>query len=77
MIGRAQIVTRVNWLLLTILKLDTRHYTQKVFYALYIRPNDADNRHLIYRLSTDQILVTKEYRLVPISDDLFEAMNPI
>ena len=47
----------------------------RVFYALYIRPNDVDNRHLIYRLSTDQILVTKEYQSVPVSDDLFEAMN--
>ena len=25
----------------------------RVFYALYIGPNDVDNRHLIHRLSTD------------------------
>ena len=33
----------------------------RVFYALYIKLNEIGNRHLIYRLSTDQILVTKEY----------------
>ena len=30
----------------------------RLFYALYIRPNDNDNGHLLYRLYTDQILVT-------------------
>ena len=29
----------------------------------------------MYGLSTDQILVTKEYQSIPISDYLFEAMN--
>ena len=47
----------------------------RVFYALYIRPNDVDNGHLIYRLSIDQISVNKEFQLVPVSDGLFEAMN--
>ena len=46
-----------------------------VIYILYIRPNDIDNGHLIYRLSTDQILVTKEYQSVPVSDDLIEGIK--
>ena len=33
----------------------------RVFYALYIKPSDNGNGYLIYRLSTDQILVTNEY----------------
>ena len=33
----------------------------RVFYALYVRPNDNGNRHLMYRLSTSQIVVTKDY----------------
>ena len=47
----------------------------RVFYALYIKPNDISNGHLIYRISTDQILVRKEYQSVPVSDDLIEAIN--
>lgn len=48
-----------------------------VFYALYIRPNDIGNGHLIYRLSIDQILVTKEYRSVHVSEDLIEAISEV
>ena len=46
-----------------------------IFHALYIRPNDVDNWHPLYILSTDQIIVTKEYQSVPVSNDLFETMN--
>ena len=38
----------------------------RVFYALYIKQNDIGNGYLIYRLSTDQILVTKKYQSVHI-----------
>ena len=31
---------------------------QRPFYALYIVPNDSGNGHLIFKLSTKQILVT-------------------
>ena len=47
----------------------------KVFYALYIEPNGDNNYHLIYKLSTDQILVTIKYQLVPIPEDLIETAN--
>ena len=30
---------------------------------------------MIYRLSTDQILVTKKYQSVPVPEDLIEAIN--
>ena len=42
---------------------------------MYVRPNDDGNGHLIYRLSTDQILVTKEYQSVPVPEDLIEAIS--
>ena len=37
----------------------------RIFCALYIGPNDDSNGYLIYKLSTDQILVT--YNQIPIS----------
>ena len=42
---------------------------------MYVRPNDDDNGHLIYRLSTDHILVTKEYQSVPVPEDLIKAIS--
>ena len=56
-------------------KVGSKTLYPRILYALYIRPNDIGNGHLIYRLSTDQILVTKEYQSVPVSDDLIEAIN--
>ena len=56
-------------------KVGNRTLCQRVFYALYLRPNDDGNGHLIYRLSTDHILVTKEYQSVPVSEDLIEATS--
>ena len=47
----------------------------RIFYALYIRPNDDGSGHLIYRLSTDQILVTKDCQSVPVPEDLIEAIS--
>ena len=46
-----------------------------MFYALYIKPNDIGNGHLIYRLSTDQVLITKDYQPVHVSANLIEGMN--
>ena len=56
-------------------KVGTRTLRPRVFYALYTRPNDDGNGHLIYKLSTDQILVTKEYQSVPVPEDLIEAIS--
>ena len=47
----------------------------RVFYALYIKPNDDGNGHLIYKLSMDQILVTTKYQSIPVPEDLIETMN--
>ena len=46
-----------------------------IFYALYIGPNDNGNGHLIYKLSTDQIVVTMKYQSVLVPKDLIKAMN--
>ena len=56
-------------------KFGNRILRPRVFYALYIRPNYDGNGNLTYRLSTDQILVTKEYQSVPVPEDLIEAIN--
>ena len=42
----------------------------RAFYALYIKPNEKGSGHLIYRLSTDQIVVTKEYQTVLLPQDI-------
>ena len=42
-------------------KVGARTLHPRVFFVLYVRPNNDGIGHLIYRLSTDQILVTKEY----------------
>ena len=42
----------------------------RAFYSLYIKPNEKGSGHLIYRLSTDQIVVTKEYQIVPLPEDM-------
>ena len=47
----------------------------KLFYSLYIKPNCDGNSHLIYTLSTDQILVTMKYQSVPIPEDLIKLAN--
>ena len=47
----------------------------RVFYALYVKPNEDNNGHLIYRLSTDQIVVTKDYRTVLVVEDLVDTTS--
>ena len=47
----------------------------RTFYALYIGPNDNGASHLIFKMSTKQILTTLKYKLVPMSEDLIEAIN--
>ena len=47
----------------------------RLLYALYTGPNNGGNSHLIYKLYTDQILVTMKYQSVPVPEDLSEAMN--
>ena len=42
-------------------KIGNKILCPRVLYALYIRLSDNGNGHLIYRLPTDQIFVTKEY----------------
>ena len=47
----------------------------RVLYALYIEPNDDGNGHWIYKLSTDQILVTTKYKSVSAPEDLTKTIN--
>ena len=44
-------------------------------YALYTRPNEYSNGHLIYKPSTDQIVVTKDYQIVPVPEDLIDTTS--
>ena len=47
----------------------------RILYTLYIGPNNDNKGHLIYKLSTDQILVTMKYESVPVLEDLIEVTN--
>ena len=49
----------------------------KMFYPLYIEPNDDNKGQLIYDLSTDKIVVTIKYQSVPVPGDLIEPINKI
>ena len=49
----------------------------KLFYLLYIKPNDDKNGQLIYNLSRDKIVVTINYQSVPVPTDLLEPTNKI
>ena len=46
----------------------------RVFYALYVKPNEEGNEHLISRLSTDQIVVTKKHKTVPAPEDIGKTL---
>ena len=56
-------------------KVRNKTLRPREFYALYIRPNDIGNGHLVYRLSTYQILVTQEYQSVHVPENLIKAMS--
>ena len=47
----------------------------KIFFALYIRLNDHSNSHLIFKLSTKQILATINWQPIHAPGDLIEAIN--
>ena len=47
----------------------------RIFYALYIGPNDNGKGRLIFKLSTKQILVTINYQLIHIPTDIIKAIN--
>ena len=47
------------------------------FYTLYIGPNDNGTSHLLFKLSTKQILTTLKYKpvLIPIPGNIIKAIN--
>ena len=47
----------------------------KTFYPLYIGLNDSGTGHLIFKLSTKQILITSRVKPVPMSKDLIKTIN--
>ena len=51
-------------------KVGNKTLCPRTFYALYVKPNQEGNGHLIYRLDKDQIVVTKNYQTVPVTEDI-------
>ena len=56
-------------------KVGNKTLRPREFYALSVRPNENGNGHLIYRLSTNQIVITKDYQTVPVPEDLDDVIN--
>ena len=47
----------------------------RIFYTLYIGPNDSGTSHLVFKLSTKHPFTTPKYKPVPISEDIIQAVN--
>ena len=47
----------------------------RIFYLLYIRPNGRGNNHLIFKLSTQKILVTMKYQPVHVPEDAIKTKD--
>ena len=60
--------------MLTTQILEIAHYAQE-YSTCCIGPNNDGNGHLIYIVSTDQILVTMKYQSVPIPENLIKTIN--
>ena len=58
----------------TAIKLETRHYAQE--HSMHCMSNQMKTirGRLIYRPSTDQTVVTKVYRIVPVHEDLVDTI---
>ena len=55
-------------------KVGNKIIRPRALYALYVKPNENGNVHLIYRPSTDQIVVKKDYRTVPVPKNLVDII---
>ena len=55
-------------------EVGTKTLRPRAFYTLYVKQNEEGNKHLIYRLSIDQIVVTKDYQTVPVPEDLVDTI---
>ena len=51
-------------------KIGNKTLCPRKFYVFYIKPNQEGNGHLIHRLDKDQIVVTKNHRTVPVTEDI-------
>ena len=42
---------------------------------MYVKPNGDNNGHLIYKISTDQVLVIMKYQSVPVPENLIKLTD--
>ena len=49
----------------------------RVFYTLYIGPNDGGTGHSVFKLSTKQMIITPRCKPVPMPDNVIEVVNKI
>ena len=47
----------------------------RILYALHVRPNDNGIGHLIFNLSTSQILITMKYQIIHVPENLIKVNN--
>ena len=55
-------------------KVGNKTLRPRAFYTRYVKPNEEGNLYLIYSLSTDQTVVTKDYQSVPVPEDTVETI---
>ena len=46
----------------------------RTFYVLYIGPNDSSASHLVFKLSTKQLLTTSQCKPVPMPKEIIQAV---
>ena len=56
-------------------KLENKISKPRVFYTLYIGPNDGGTGHSVFKLSTKTMIVTPRCKPIPMPDDVILVVN--
>ena len=49
----------------------------RAFFALYMGPNDSGSGHIVFKLSTKQLVTTPKCKLKPMAEDIAVVVNEI
>ena len=47
----------------------------RVFFGLYIGPNDSSTSHIEFKLVTKRLVITLKYKPKPMAEDIVEVVN--
>ena len=54
---------------------DNKTSIPRAFYALYIGPNDSGTGYQVFKLLSKRLVTTPKFKLIPIPDDVIQAVN--